>query len=118
MSLSTGQPSALAIFSIACSFTETGWKSAPPPLLSIKALAALSEFQTTTGSGETPGTWTQIVTPSDLYTIANMASLLLQMKPSERPESSARGLYFNPCPAEHPVAKSAIGRLIHASHGT
>src|SRR5512136_11169 len=80
MSLSTGQPSALAIFSIDCSFTETGWNSAAPPLLSMKSLAALSDVQTTTGSGETPGTCTQIETPSDLYTIANMASLLLPVK--------------------------------------
>src|SRR5256885_9336361 len=73
MSLSTGQPSALAIFSIACSFTDTGWNSLLPPLLSMNALAALSELHTTTGSGETPGIWTQIGTPSDLYTIANMS---------------------------------------------
>src|SRR5882762_5846512 len=73
MSFSMGQPRALAIFSIACSFTDTGWNSLAPPLLSMNALAALSEFQTTTGSGETPGIWTQIGTPSDLYTIANMA---------------------------------------------
>src|SRR5713226_10382851 len=112
MSFSTGQPSALAIFSIACSFTETGWNSVPPPLLSIKALAALSEFQTTTGSGEIPGIWTQIGTPSDLYTIANMASLLLQMKPPGRPGRSARALYFNPCLAEHPVTKFSIDRLV------
>src|SRR5467141_1020312 len=108
MSLSTGQPSALAIFSIACSFTDTGWNSLAPPLLSMNALAALSEFQTTTGSGETPGIWTQIGTPSDLYTIANMASLLLQIKPSGRPDPSSRALYFNPCPAQHPVTKSTI----------
>src|SRR6266852_3684772 len=67
MSFSTGQPSALAIFSIACSSIETGWNSLPPPLLSMNALAALSELHTTTGSGETPGIWTQIGTPSDLY---------------------------------------------------
>src|SRR5207247_11083585 len=85
MSFSTGQPSALAIFSIACSSTETGLNSLPPPLLSMNALAALSELQTTTGSGETPGIWTQIGTPSDLYTIANVASLLLRMKPPGRP---------------------------------
>src|SRR3989475_11989908 len=82
MSFSTGQPSALAIFSMACSSASTGWNSAAPPLLSMKALAALSEFQTTTGSGETPGTWTQTGTPSDWYTIANMASLLSRMQPS------------------------------------
>src|SRR5258708_23773953 len=101
MSFSTGQPSALAIFSIACSFTETGWNSPPPPLLAIKAFAALSDFQTTTGSGETPGTSTQTVTPSDLYTIANMASLPLQMQPSRRPAPSPTALYFNPSPAHH-----------------
>src|SRR5262244_3940667 len=88
MSFSTGQPSALAIFSIACSFTDTAWNSAAPPLLSMKALAALSSFQTTTGSGETPGTWTQIGTPSDLYTIANIASLLLPIKLAEHSEPS------------------------------
>src|SRR6266851_2477188 len=110
MSFSTGQPSALAIFSIACSFTETGWNSLPPPLLSIKALAALSELQTTTGSGETPGIWTQIGTPSDLYTIANMASLLLRMKLPGRPGRCARASYFNPCSAEHPVTKSTMAR--------
>src|SRR5258708_39444322 len=118
MSFSTGQPSALAIFSIACSFTETGWNSLAPPLLPMHARAALTEFQTTTGSGETPGIWTQIGTPSDLYTIANMASLLLQMKPPGRPERRARASYFNPCPAEHPVTKFTTDRLLHAPRST
>src|SRR5207302_7931349 len=117
MSFSTGQPSAFAIFSIACSFTDTGWNSLLPPLLSMNARAALSELQTTTGSGETPGIWTQIGTPSDLYTIANMASLLLQMKLPGRPGRSAGGLYFNTCSAEHPVAKSAIASARESNTG-
>ncbi len=38
MRFSTGQPSALAIFSLACSSASTRWNSAAPPLLSMKAL--------------------------------------------------------------------------------
>src|SRR5438093_12923719 len=106
MSFSTGQPSALAIFSIACSSTETGWNSLPPPLLSMNALAALSDLQTTTGSGEAPGIWTQIGTPSDLYTIENMASLLSHITLPGRAGRSARALYFDPSCAQPPLSKA------------
>src|SRR5204862_7851541 len=38
----------------------------------------------------------------------HMASLLFRMKPPGRPGRTARASYFNPCPAEHPVAKFTI----------
>src|SRR5205807_716491 len=43
-----------------------GWKPASRPLEEMKALAAASVFQVTTGSGLIPGTWRQIGKPSDL----------------------------------------------------
>ena len=41
-------------------------------LIAAPVIGSISPSSINAGSGDTPGTWTQIGTPSDLYTIANI----------------------------------------------